>query len=230
MKRVPSWQRRRHAFTLLELCVVAVIVGILLVLAFSVMGRVRRNVALVECTGNLREIYVAFINYVNDHRGFIPPPLGPQEDVYAGYDWNQYWWMPAYLGPYLIQRDIPRGGSKLTKEEARILNCPARPIENDEMWLMHSDPAISYVMIGPWSFAEYRFSNMPQKGSRLFLTEGRHSTVWDSVAYSAPSDARDSGRFLRRYHNGKLNLLFYDGHVEFFSGTDTELHRYLPPR
>lgn len=190
----------------------------------------RQSVASVGCASNLRQIYTGILAYTEDNRGFIPPAHGKDLSyIYELYDFNQYWWNQAYLAPYLVERELARwGAGQLTQKEAEIFNCSGRNRSLDDFWNLHSTPSVSYVMFGPNTDAEYRLLNIPNRSQRLLITEGRHSVCWEGVAFTNPDDSiRDPARYLRRFHGNSMNLLFWDGHIERFSGPDQDLQQYL---
>ena len=67
-----SLQRRRQAFTLVELLVVVAIVAILVGLLLPLLGRARENARRVKCAANLRQLITAIQMYAHDHRGYFP--------------------------------------------------------------------------------------------------------------------------------------------------------------
>jgi prepilin-type N-terminal cleavage/methylation domain-containing protein/prepilin-type processing-associated H-X9-DG protein len=218
-----------RAFTLLELLVGVAVIGILASLLLGATAKMRQTTATAACAQNLRQIYSGFVAYTGDNDGYIPPAHAyGLSGIYEGYDFNQYWWMPAYLTQYLI-KDCDRWSTdQVSQAEAKIFNCPARNIANDTFWLSHSSPAVSYVMADPGPSDQYKMVNIQSPSKKLLITEGRHSAFWSGVAYTNPEDTRDTSRFLRRFHVDSMNLLFYDGHIEKFAGPDQDLQQYLP--
>lgn len=94
--------------------------------------------------------------------------------------------------------------------------CPAHPDSNNN--------EVTYVMQKLFQKREnYQFRSMENKSRKLFLTEGKGSTLVPGNALTAAPDSQETSRRLRRYHNGGLNILFFDGHVERFTGKDEEI-------
>lgn len=219
-------------FSLLELLVSLVILAVLSALSFAAFGIVREGGQIVRCTGNLRQIYGAAIAFSFDHNGKLPPALGSQEMVKidSRYLKNQYWWDRSYLARYILTSFAKRPDNlaTLAQSDAAVFNCPARFKEGpDEEWQRSSGPAISYVMrfLGTSDPSRYQLSTMTDTSRKVYVTEGRSSTLAVASARTCPLGEHDSsqGRLKRYHRNGTLNLLFFDGHVEAFTGTDAML-------
>jgi prepilin-type processing-associated H-X9-DG protein/prepilin-type N-terminal cleavage/methylation domain-containing protein len=77
--------KRTHAFTLIELLMMVAIVGILMSIAFPLIGVVRDAAHSVRCASALRQVGMGCILYAKDRRGYVP-------DSYRGVGgiaWNQ---------------------------------------------------------------------------------------------------------------------------------------------
>lgn len=115
-------QRRRKdalgGFTLTELLVLTVLVGMLSGLIFSARANARPKPGLIECRNNLRQIGLAIELYAADNGKTLPGPTW--SGVFPDYKntWSDR--LGYYLWPYL---GTPAPSS--TRREIPTLKCPA---------------------------------------------------------------------------------------------------------
>jgi prepilin-type N-terminal cleavage/methylation domain-containing protein len=86
---------RRGGFTLMELCTVILIISILLVLIMPAIGLYRGRSERLNCTTNLRSLYVAVSGYTTDNQKW------PQIKTYRQHQLQAEAWH-AVLKPYGI--------------------------------------------------------------------------------------------------------------------------------
>jgi prepilin-type N-terminal cleavage/methylation domain-containing protein/prepilin-type processing-associated H-X9-DG protein len=68
----PESQRRRRAFTLVELLVVIGIIALLIGILLPALNKAREAARSVQCLSNLRNLSQATIMFANDHKGIMP--------------------------------------------------------------------------------------------------------------------------------------------------------------
>ncbi len=95
---------RRSGFTLVELLVCIGILAMLVAISFPALRSVRSRASAVQCQSNLRELFVAQLQYSQAHRGRFTPI------VQGGDRWEQL------LAPY-----VTRAG-QLPRE---LMHCPS---------------------------------------------------------------------------------------------------------
>jgi len=79
--RPPSWSRSL-GFTLVELLVVAAVIGLMLSILVPSLGRTRDQAKLIVCRNHLRNVCIAALLYAGDNNAALPADtmLGPDYD------------------------------------------------------------------------------------------------------------------------------------------------------
>lgn len=95
---------RRRAFTLVELLVVIAILGILMAVLLPAVQRAREAANRSICTGHLKQIGIALLNYHDVHRSFPPGYLSGVDS--AGDDLGPGWGWAAMLLPHIEQSPL----------------------------------------------------------------------------------------------------------------------------
>lgn len=189
--------RAASAFTLLELLIVIVIVGVLTLLGLGAMGSIRASARQVECTTNLRQIYQALMARVSDLNGVFPS--ANQYPSYAS--WARNWDYD------LIARKVLPGWEPFS--------CPAAPRNwpNTGFYIHYGmnsylPPAEGGV---PEARAFGRLSNVEHPARTVMLADSifPNRTNPTSGFYLIADSVRIHGR-----HQGKANVMFVDGHLE----------------
>ena len=215
----------RKAFTLLELLVTVVIIGIILAILLPTMGRVRGGARRVQCMNNLRQHGIAWYLYLDDHDEFFPAygviPLlggadyssfgGKQGSHYAVNYGAQYRVLNRYLDIY----------SEDDKGALEIFHCP-----DDIKDIGVNPPQTSFDFNGnSYNFNGSILAYVLPTGFRLrplsTITSPRNKVYLEMCAQSNNPGHGGKGNTLPA-NPVSVMVLFVDGHVAgpFLYGDD----------
>jgi type II secretory pathway pseudopilin PulG len=114
----------RIPFTLIELLIVAAVVALLVALLFPALKRAREMARVVHCSGNLRQLGIAYNFYSTDNGGVLPAARYFTDHDAANNKWlpnlgaNGWEWYDVALGAY-----IPT--ARFDKNPASAWYCPS---------------------------------------------------------------------------------------------------------
>ena len=232
--------RRRHGFTLVELLVVIAIITLLIAMLLPVLNKAMENARSAVCASNERQIYVAFVQYVNDNRsacplpgryydpgsGAIPSLIQMEAMQFSALAWCDY--TKGTLWPY-IGRDV--------EVRQRLMMCPSDVDavfrDSNLPGSMHqggTSPrnfsySLNVFLWGPrtytWSHEGYlhgiRFTDIRDPASKILIAE---EIAPDDGAFHFNVAATG----ISRRHLGYSNQCFADGHVELMWGMADNVH------
>jgi len=204
----------QRGVTLVELVVAILIVAVLAAILFPAFGKVLRASRATACQGNLRQIGAGLTAYASDHGRTIP-----------GYRDAKTW------GELLAEWNPGFGSSQKNQSFNPVYRCPENRVQTRGVGAGTGETQTSYAINGYSSAAnstENRYTDQPvarlaSPATLYAVTEGiyhRSEAQKESGADTVPANLYPGkGLDRARYpHEGMMNVLFADGHVERLPG------------
>ena len=209
-----SPQNARAAFTLIELLVVIAIIGILAAMLFPAFAKARENARRSACSSNMKQLGLAFIQYLQDYDERYPKAGNFQAWGNGGH-WvtgtnvtgampDQSQTLSLFNPPYTatgVRANISGGALYPYTKSEQIYVCPSNR-NADQAGLSYS---MNCMMSGAAEFAIQSPTEIVLLVDEAYPSDGY---FW------ADADATASDQ-LTQVHNGGGNLLYADGHVKF---------------
>ena len=109
----------KKGFSLVELMIVIVVIGVLIALIFPSITKARDGALQRQCANNLSQISAALVLYANDHCGAFPDPVGDNEG-----NEDATWWV---YKNYLIDQDGTHPERAYLPNNDKLFDCPGSP-------------------------------------------------------------------------------------------------------
>ncbi len=236
--------RPAPAFTLIELLVVMAILAILAALLLPGLARAKDKARQTSCLNNLRQVAVAYTLYRGDNRDVNVPhrycpdtpndPFGLTAGVPSGNGPNnppptgphELWWVP--YDPTQVPDGPPGAGFRYGLMygyfgTTSIFKCAVEP-----QW--QCSFAMNYSTGSPAGKPD---SFVTQPATRLVVWDHRRSPGCSDSRVAAPPRPPwlpfDNPNHYPTRHNGRMNGMFYDGHVVLLRPAELQMGNFREP-
>ena len=201
--------KKNRAFTLIELLVVIAIIAILAAIALPSFRTVQENGRSAKCADNLRQIGSAMFLFSQDHNQCFPEsgsviPWGSTDGTTGEPSWMEQ------LGPYLSNPSNPSLGTG-----GSVFTCPASsPVKQADKYYSYFNGAHAAYALAQ-KYAPIKRTLVTHPSEQILSGD---ITDWSDSTGVNDADKDDYAQCpidtLSTFHNGGINLLFADGHVE----------------
>ena len=207
---VISSHRDKRGFTLIELLVVIAIIAILAAILFPVFAKAREKARMSACQNNLKQIGVAFMQYVQDYDEQYPySPAAFANGIGGGATTSLTDW-GTRIQPYLksIQVYLCPSSTPLNATDGLGYWC------NGALFATNANAACSLAQVTAPAQVGMLYDPM-DKVNRTAQTVYR--PYWQNATTFSDNGSFDTlvnGTLRAGPHNELMNILWADGHVK----------------
>lgn len=214
--------KKQHGYTLIEILFVVAIIAILAALVFTVAGKMSEQSKLAGCTTNLKTIAQAVHLYSVEHDNFLPTGLVRDSDKNTKQSFN------SAIAPYMGNPSGDKPDAK-NPQNKNPRYCPSTMVGGAEI------PNEFRRDVRQWR-TDYAYNqnlfpgaeNVPEDASAVRF-KGINFTPQTIMVYDGAQSGREptgggtSQHNAYARHSGKINVVFFDGHMELLKEMPTDV-------
>ncbi len=208
-------RKYNHAYTLIEILIVILIILTIIGLTFPVLSMIREKSKQTVCMSNMVQLFKCFIQYANENKGYLPLEDNSMLSD-SGTPCNGNVWFKA-IDKYIISDTLPVIQDEISIKE-RLLRIKQDPvfetISQDKKDNARSIKMNSQLTQGSMCTRMIDSIRFPSKTVLLF--DGRINNPIVSSKFNG-----SFGSIAQRHSRG-ANILFVDGHVERIQNGDSD--------
>ncbi len=208
-------RKNNHAFTLIEILVVVLIILTIIGLTFPVLSTIRAKSKQVVCMSNMGQMFKCLIQYTIENKGYLPmEDNSGQSD--SGMSCSGEVWFKA-IDRYIITDTLPENQTEISIKE-RLLRIKQDPVfgtvSQDKKDNTRSIKMNTQLAQGSMCTRMIDAIRFPSKTVLLF--DGRINNPIVASKFNG-----SFGSVAQRHSRG-ANILFVDGHVERIQNGDSD--------
>ncbi len=207
--------KNNHAFTLIEILIVIVIILVITGLIFPVFSKIREKSNQAVCMSNMGQMFKCLVQYTIENDGYLPLEDNSAKSD-SGTTCNGEVWFKA-VDRYIITDILPENQTEISTKERliRIKQDPVfKTISQDKKDNTRSIKMNTQLAQGSMCSCMIDSISFPSKTVLLFDGRVNNSTVASKYDGSYGSVAQR--------HSKGANILFADGHVERIQNGDSD--------
>lgn len=205
-----------RGFTLIELLIIIVIIAVMVSFAIPAIFAAKQKAQQIICVSNLRQLFFAIEQYVNDHNGLLPRSNNSSTSKDGSKTCDAEVWFKA-VDRYLTALELPTERGDISDEE-RLLHIKQDPVFKT-IALTDQDATRTIKMnqnLTPASECQRSIETIENITRTVLLFDGRINSSGVANNYEG-----SYGSVAQR-HLKAANILFADGHVERIQNGNTD--------
>lgn len=211
-----TWPAKpRHGFTLIEILVVIAIIGLLAAILFPVFGRARENARRSSCQSNLKQISLAWTQYLQDNDERVTPVVaGTSINGQTPHNWQES------LEPYCKSEQI----WKCPSAQRNLAGDVIRSITYTYNGFLGLNGRKLSIVPAPAHTPVFQEANGTNSAGAYFIFIGTANSNANGYRPQGNpllwNDLSEAMAFPSRHFEGS-NYAFVDGHVKWYRKMDS---------